>query len=79
MAALAGTVKGLWYDKMQGISCLAEELLAFQGCLCSMQSPNSLKNEKNTTLENLGTDGRIILKLDLKRNQLERHEPSGSV
>ena len=40
---------------------------------------NLLKNEKNTTLENLGMDGRIILKMNLKRNQLERHELSGSV
>jgi hypothetical protein len=79
MAALVGTVMGLSYNKMHGIACLAEELLAFQGCLCSMELPNFLKNEKNTTLEKLGIDGRIILKLDLKRNQLERHEPSGSV
>ena len=60
---------------MQGISCLAKEILAFQGCLCSMELPNFLKNEKYTTLENLGIDGRIILKLDLKSNPLERHEP----
>lgn len=54
MAALVGTVMGLRYNKMHGIACLAEELLAFQGCLCSMELPNFFEEWKKYNLGKIG-------------------------